>query len=122
MNKESYISFIKEKYDISPDYPFDDANVHVFRHPDTRKWFGIIMTVKACKFASGEAGCVDIVNLKCSQDIILSMIEEEGIYPAYHMSKKHWISVCLSDKVSDKTLKWLTDVSYDLTRKPSKSR
>lgn len=36
---------------------------------------------------------MEIVNLKCEPDLIPNLIRESGIYPAYHMNKKHWISV-----------------------------
>lgn len=36
---------------------------------------------------------MEIVNLKCESDLIPNLIHENGIYPAYHMNKQHWISV-----------------------------
>ena len=117
MTKEQFIEFISDTYNTAPDYPFDDPNIIVFRHRDNRKWFGIIMTIPKRKINIAQEGNMDIVNLKCAQEIIDSLWDEQGIYPAYHMSKKHWISVALNEDVSIDTIKWLTNISYDLTKK-----
>lgn len=117
MTKEQFIEFISDTYNTAPDYPFDDPNIIVFRHRDNRKWFGIIMTIPKRKINIAQEGNIDIVNLKCAQEIIDSLWDEQGIYPAYHMSKKHWISVALNEDVSIDTIKWLTNISYDLTKK-----
>ena len=117
MTKEQFIEFISDTYTTAPDYPFDDPNIIVFRHRDNRKWFGIIMTIPKRKINIAQEGNIDIVNLKCAQEIIDSLWDEQGIYPAYHMSKKHWISVALNEDVSIDTIKWLTNISYDLTKK-----
>ncbi|ORT98884.1 hypothetical protein D081_2334 [Anaerovibrio sp. JC8] len=42
------------------------------------------------------------------------MLREEGIYPAYHMSKKHWISLDLR-KANKKMLEVLIDMSFKAT-------
>ena len=117
MTKEQFIEFISDTYNTAPDYPFDDPNIIVFRHRDNRKWFGIIMTIPKRKINIAQEGNTEIVNLKCAQEIIDSLWDEQGIYPAYHMSKKHWISVALNEDVSIDTIKWLTNISYDLTKK-----
>jgi len=41
---------------------------------------------------------------------------EEGIYPAYHMSKAHWVTVILDGTVAEDILKFLLEMSYDLTK------
>lgn len=45
-----------------------------------------------------------------------SFREEKGIYPAYHMSKAHWLTVALDGTVDKDKIKFLMDMSYDLTR------
>lgn len=122
MTKNEFITYISEKYNVVADYPFDDINTPVFRHQDNKKWFAIIMTVKKSKLGVGSEECVNIVNLKCAQEIIDSMLTEDGIFPAYHMSKKHWISVMLNDTANSDTLRWLTSISYDLTSKNHNSK
>ena len=50
----------------------------------------------------------------------IKFLQEKGIFPAYHMSKTCWISVLLDGSVSDETLSFLIDVSFELTSKKSK--
>ena len=52
---------------------------------------------------------------------ILSFLQEKGIFPAYHMSKTCWISVLLDGTVSEETLSFLIDVSFELTNKSAKN-
>ena len=39
---------------------------------------------------------VDVINLKCSPDDAPALCMTDGIFPAYHMNKKHWVSVVYS--------------------------
>jgi predicted DNA-binding protein (MmcQ/YjbR family) len=48
----------------------------------------------------------------------------DGVYPAYHMNKQHWISVLFPDAPDD-VIEFLTSVSFEATvnkRKPSKKQ
>lgn len=92
----------------------------VFRHETGRKWFAVIMSVPKSKFGIDEDGCVDVVNLKCSEEIIDSFRSEPGIHPAYHMSRGLWLSVFLDGTVPDDTVKLLLAVSYKQTEKRTK--
>ena len=46
-----------------------------------------------------------------------SLLEEKSFYPAYHMNKEHWITICLDGSVDDEKILSLIDISYDLTVK-----
>ena len=41
--------------------------------------------------------------------------EVEGIYPAYHMNKTHWISIAMDDRVPRVLVQDLLDQSYAST-------
>ena len=57
---------------------------------------------------------MEIVNLKCEPDLISTLIRESGIYPAYHMNKKYWISMDIEGYEDIEKLKMLVDMSYRL--------
>ena len=40
------------------------------------------------------------------------LIKMDGIYKAYHMNKKSWVTITLDDKLSDKDLFNMIDNSY----------
>jgi predicted DNA-binding protein (MmcQ/YjbR family) len=123
MKRSDYEGYIEETYSVSGDRPFgDDQSILIFRHNDNKKWFGAVMTIPKYKLGLKEDGFIDVVNVKCAQDIIDSMWNEEGVYPAYHMNKHHWLSVALDGSANDKTVKFLTEISYDLTKTKLKKK
>ena len=123
MDRQALIDFIKEYFAASPEYLFaDDLNTAVFRHSDNRKWFAIIMNIPMKKFGLFGDKNVDIVNLKCDPLLTGSLIKDGGVFPAYHMNKEKWISVLLDGSVEDDKIKWLVELSFQLTSKKLKKR
>jgi predicted DNA-binding protein (MmcQ/YjbR family) len=48
MTREDIFAYVKRKYGVSPDYPFDkDFKSAVMRHSGNGKWFALIMPVRA---------------------------------------------------------------------------
>ena len=43
------------------------------------------------------------------------MWEQEGIFPAYHMNKEHWLTVALDGNVSATNVQFLLALSFDFT-------
>ena len=123
MTKQSFLDYCHNKFGTSPDYPFDDDfETAVLRHADNRKWFALLMKVSRRKFGFDSDETVDAVNLKLPVEMFGSFGKAEGVYPAYHMNKLHWISVLLSD-ATDETIAFLTGVSYEATKfKPRRSK
>jgi len=117
MTRESFLKYVEQTYGTEPDYPFDDGLVTaVLRHRNNRKWFAVVMEVPRCKFGQQSSESVDVVNLKLPTDMFGSFNVSDGVYPAYHMNKLHWVSVLLPD-AEDSTVDLLTSVSYEVTRK-----
>ncbi len=118
MNREFVFKLCKERYGTKPDYPFNDKyNSAVLRHSDTRKWYGIILNVSPKVFGLSGDEKIDVINLKIDPIMMGSFLQENGIFPAYHMSKTCWISVLLDGTVSEETLSFLIDISFELTNK-----
>ena len=110
MTRQKLLRFVAEQYGTSPDYVFDDPDLAVLRHP-CGKWYGIAMHVPASTFGF-EGGSVDAVNVKCSPEIAELIRYTPGIAPAYHMNKRHWLSVILDGSLGDDKVKFLVDNSY----------
>ncbi len=118
MTKADFLALCLDRYGTSPDYPFDrDLETAVLRHTDTRKWYAIVMRVPRRKFGIDSDETIDVVNLKLPFEMIGSFGASDGVYPAYHMNKLHWISLLLPDASPD-TVAFLADVSYASTRRP----
>ena len=118
MTRGELEALILNTYGVRPEYPWVRyPSFAVFRHGSNRKWFAVIMTIPKEKLGIREAGNIDVVNLKCAEEIIDSLWQEAGIYPAYHMNKGHWLSVALDGSATADTVSWLLNISYDLTAK-----
>lgn len=122
MNRTDIEKYIADEYGIAAEYPWISSPKHaVFRHKSNRKWFAIIMNVSSDKIGLNNDNIIDIINVKCDQLLIGSLLTHSGFVPAYHMNKNNWISIIL-EKISDEeTIKWLIDMSYAATaQKPRK--
>ncbi len=123
MNRQKLEQHITEKYSIEPEYPWVKMPTFaVFRHSNNKKWFAVVMTITKDKLGFDSMENIDVVNLKCDQLLMGSVLNEQGIFPAYHMSKTHWISVALDGSAQEDKVKWLLDLSYDLTNKKIKKK
>jgi len=89
----------------------------VFRHNGNRKWFAVIMDIPRKNLGLSGEGQTQVVNLKCDTRLIGSFREEPGIFPGWHMNKAHWLSVALDGTAEDEKIKFLVDMSYELTKK-----
>lgn len=117
MTKQEFLEYCLNTYGTSPDYPFDeDFETAVLRHVDNRKWYAIVMSVSRRKFGFDSGEVIDVVNLKLPTEMFGSFGTADGIYPAYHMNKLHWISVLLPD-APDNVIQFLANVSFEATRK-----
>jgi predicted DNA-binding protein (MmcQ/YjbR family) len=125
MTKRDYLEYCNGRFGTSPDYPFDeDFETAVLRHEDNRKWYAIVMRVSRKKFGLRSDEVIDVVNLKLPTEMFGSFGAADGVYPAYHMNKQHWISVLFPDAPDD-VIEFLTSVSFEATvnkRKPSKKQ
>ena len=120
MNRDDLLGYCKSTYGTSPDYPFDDWNQSaVLRHTDNQKWYGIVMRVSRRKFGFDSDESVDVVNLKQPTELLGSFGRSDGVHPAYHMNKLHWISVILPDAPDD-VVKFLVGVSFEATKSKKK--
>ena len=121
MTKQQFLEYCLNTYGTSPDYPFDDdLETAVLRHADNRKWYALVMKVPRRKFGFESDAVVDVVNLKLPTEMFGSFGETDGVYPAYHMNKLHWISVLLPD-APDELVQFLVNVSFEATKAKGKT-
>ena len=116
MTKQQFLEYCLSTYGTSPDYPFEEDFVTaVLRHANNRKWYAIVMRVSRRKFGFDSDEIIDIVNLKLPTKMFGSFGTDDGVYPAYHMNKLHWISVLLPDAPED-IVQFLVKVSFEATK------
>lgn len=101
MNIEEYREFCLSKPGVIEGFPFDNKT--------------LVFKVMGKIFALTDVDEFVGINLKCDPEYALELREKyEGVIAGYHMSKKHWNTVSTSSDVSDKTLRHLTNHSYEL--------
>ena len=122
MTKQEFFELCSSSYLTQPDYPFDDwMESAVFRHADNKKGFAIALSVSRRKFGLDSDEVIDVVNLKLPTEMFGSFGAADGVYPAYHMNKLHWISVLLPDAPND-VVQFLTNASFEATKDKRKRR
>jgi predicted DNA-binding protein (MmcQ/YjbR family) len=110
--------YIAEEYGVMPEYLWEgDSVTGALRHVNTKKWFGIIMRISANKLGLKTEDLVDVINVKLDPDLIQELIVTHSsfIFPAYHMNKKHWLTILLNASADDALIKALINDSYGLT-------
>ena len=105
---------------------YGENHVNPFKkHPDIlafvnekNKWYALFSGVDYNKLNKNTdiTTKVKILNVKYPTDKILDIIDNQNIFPAYHMNKKHWISIVLDKNIKLETIKELIDISYSLVK------
>ena len=107
---------VQEKYGNQLEYFWEKSpDTAVLRHEGNQKWYAVLMKISWDKLEKGREGQVEAVNLK--HDQVADLLSKNGIYPAFHMNKRYWISVALDDTLSDEEVLELIERSWNLTTK-----
>lgn len=116
MTRETLFEYAKKKYNTNSEYLWmkspDNA---VLRNSENNKWYGIVMDVKRETLGLKGEGFTDLLNVKCSPEKIEMLLQNDYFLPAYHMNKKHWISIIIESDIPDNIVFNLLDDSYSLT-------
>ena len=107
---------VQEKYENQLEYLWEKSpDTAILRHENNQKWYAVLMKISWDKLEKGREGLVEAVNLK--HDQVSDLLVKKGIYPAFHMNKRYWISVPLDDSLSDEEVLELIEKSWNLTLK-----
>jgi len=107
---------IKNKYGDRPVFMWEKyPTFGVFKNPKTDKWYGLIMYIEYSKLEEGHKGKIEVINLKLDDNKIPDLTKKAGIYPAYHMNKKYWVTIVLNNTYSDAKIMEFIDESYKYT-------
>ena len=118
MTRQELAAYLTETYNTTGERLFTRyPNFLVFRHSGKKKWFAVIMDIPRKNLALTGDGDISVMNLKCDTRLIGSFRTEPGIYPGWHMNKAHWLTVALDGTVEDEKIRFLVDMSYELTKK-----
>ena len=112
------IDYCNNKYGGNHINPFKKHTDILAMVNEKNKWYALLLDVEYNKLNKNTdiTTKVKILNLKYPTDNISDIIDNQNIFPAYHMNKKHWISVVLDKNIKLETIKELIDISYSLVK------
>ncbi|WP_026508270.1 TerB N-terminal domain-containing protein [Butyrivibrio sp. MC2013] len=115
--RNQILDYCRDKYHISPVYPWDLLNEYaVLRHDASKKWFGLIMNVEASRLGLQNRQIIDVLDVRADSADIVYYLGKPGFLPAYHMSKSSWLTILLDGSACMDTIIYLLEKSYDLTK------
>lgn len=121
VKKENILKYVSEQYDTRPEYLFlKHPDIAVLRNTRTNKWYAVIMNVEKRKLGINEDGYMNVINLKGNPEFNSIIRSQKHIIAAYHMNKKHWVTVLLDYDFPQSELYEMIDWSYQLTSKKKK--
>lgn len=111
------IEYLKNKYGDELEFLWEKSPKNaVVRRKSTKKWYAAILTISKRKLNLNSYEIIEIINLHNSQEEIEKLIDNKKYFPAYHMNKKHWCTICLDGTVELKEIYKLIDISYELAK------
>lgn len=104
MNVESLRTYCLSLPEVEESFPFDNETLVL---KTGGKMFACIPLEKT----------ETCINLKCDPELAVELREKYScVQPGYHMNKKHWNTVFISDEITENQLKsWIVH-SYELVK------
>ena len=101
--------------------PFEKTEAIGFTVEECGKWYALMMEVPLQKLGVASEVNALILNVKIHPEDKERLIATDGIYEAYHMNKKHWISIALNVCSDDALVKECIYTSYKCVAKKDDS-
>ena len=109
------INYIKNKYGDELEFLWEKSPKNaVIRRKSSNKWYAVILTVSKRKLNLDYDEIIEVINLHNIAEEIEKLIDNKKYFPAYHMNKKYWCTICLDGTVELKEIYKLIDISYEL--------
>ena len=111
------IAYIKNKYGDELEFLWEKSPKNaVVRRKSSKKWYAVILTVSKRKLNLDSDEIIEVINLHNIVEEIKKLIDNKKYFPAYHMNKKYWCTICLDGTVELKEIYKLIDISYELAK------
>ena len=111
------ITYVKNKYGDELEFLWEKSPKNaVIRRKSSNKWYTVILTISKRKLNLDSDEIIEVINLHNITEEIKKLIDYKKYFPAYHMSKKHWCTICLDGTVELKEIYRMIDISYELAK------
>ena len=111
------IEYVKNKYGDELEFLWEKSPKNaVIRRESSNKWYAVILTISKRKLNLDSDKIIEVINLHNIAEEIEKLIDNKKYFPAYHMNKKYWCTICLDGTVELKEIYKLIDISYELAK------
>ena len=94
--KEQWNRWILEHITPYSAMPFKKSAAIVYNTKENGKWYALMMEIPFSKLGITSDEIALTLNVKIPPEEKEILLQEEGVFEAYHMNKKHWISIALN--------------------------
>jgi predicted DNA-binding protein (MmcQ/YjbR family) len=116
--KARTLDYIKEKYGALIDNPWTDLpNFTTVKEKKNGKWFALFMDLPLKRIGIDKESIGWVLNVKANPEEIDNLVDHVYVFPAYHMSKKNWVTILLSSSTPFDLITRLIDESFDAVTK-----
>lgn len=111
------IKYIKDKYNDDLEFLWEklQSKNAIWRNKTNNKWYGALLIISERKLGINSDKEVEIIDLLYQKDKIKDIIDNNKVYPGYHMNKDSWITIKLDETVDIETIYTLIDNSYKIS-------
>lgn len=89
----------------------------IVRRKDTEKWYAVFLAVPRLKLGGSSKERVEVLNLRVCPGELDGLVDHRSRFPAYHMNKKSWVSLCLDRTIPFEELAARLEASHRLAGK-----
>ncbi|GAB3130080.1 MmcQ/YjbR family DNA-binding protein [Novispirillum itersonii] len=116
MTLAEVFAYAADRYGSTPQYLWQASpDSGVLRHGTDGKWYAVFTPRPAHTLGLPGDARLDLLSVKAAPALIEMLRGSDGYHPAYHMNRKHWISLRLDGSVPRDQVLALLDGSFDLT-------
>ena len=111
------VAYVKNKYGDELEFLWEKSPKNaVIRRKSSNKWYAVMLTISKRKLNLDSDKIIEVINLHNIAEEIEKLIDNKRYFPAYHMNKKYWCTICLDGTVELEEIYKLIDISYELAK------
>ena len=114
--KEKWNCWILEHITPFSAMPFKKSEATVYNVKENGKWYALMNEIPFSKLGITSDETALILNVKISPEEKEILLQKEGVFEAYHMNKKHWISIALNVCKDEAFIQKCIENSYKCVR------
>ncbi len=112
------VQYVYDTYNDQPEFLWAKSPENaILRRKNTGKWYGALLVLSKRKLGFDSDEIINILNVRTKLQSAQTLIDYKNYYPAYHMNKNNWVTICLDGTVPTQEIFRRIDNSYKLAVK-----